>query len=58
MNRAVSEGSWYGSRVDAGNVSWLPAAASSSLVTMTVPGRDVDAAKLRDVCGRYGVVET
>lgn len=33
----------------------LPEVVSSSLVAMTFPELDVDAAKLRDVCGRYGV---
>ena len=33
----------------------MPEVGSFSLVAMTVPGLDVDAAKLRAVCGRYGV---
>jgi len=33
----------------------LPEVGSFSLVAMTFPGLDVDAAKLRDVCGRFGV---
>jgi hypothetical protein len=36
-------------------VGGLTEVASSTLVTVTFPGLDVDAAKLRDVCGRYGV---
>ena len=42
----ASSGRWVGG---------LTEVASSSLVTMTFPGLDVDTAKLRDVCGRYGV---
>ena len=43
----ASSGRWVGA---------LSEVASSSLVTMSLPGLDVDAAKLRDVCGRSGVL--